>query len=208
MKEIDPQQTKRAVAFGLWLKAPMPMVTIFKTLNVKRLVKLAHKSGYKFNMLMCWCIGKAASDIEEFHLLPVNRKLIQFDKLGINIVVKTKDGKINTCDIPFSDDIELFCSNYLRLTKLVYETGNAHNLGDDYMIIGTSALVKYDIDGIVNLYSGIFNNPFMAWGKYKRRWMKTTLSISFQFHHTQMDGEQACIFLEKLQNIINKYNIL
>lgn len=76
------------------------------------------------------------------------------------------------------------------------------------MIIGTSALVKYDIDGIVNLYSGIFNNPFMAWGKYKRKWMKTTLSISFQFHHTQMDGEQACIFLDKLQNIINKFNII
>ena len=71
MKEIDPKQTKRAAAFDLWMNAPMPMVTFFKTLDVTNLIKLSRKYGYKFNMLMCWCIGKAASQVEEFYLLPV-----------------------------------------------------------------------------------------------------------------------------------------
>ena len=60
-KEIDPKQTKRAPAFELWMKAPMPMVTLFKTLDVTRLVRVSRKSGCKFHMLMCWCIGKAAA---------------------------------------------------------------------------------------------------------------------------------------------------
>jgi chloramphenicol O-acetyltransferase type A len=70
------------------------------------------------------------------------------------------------------------------------------------MVIGTSALARYDIDGAVGMYSGIFNNPFLIWGKYKRRFFKTTLTVSFQFHHTQMDGAQAACFLDELQRTI------
>lgn len=67
------------------------------------------------------------------------------------------------------------------------------------MVIGTSALVQYNIDGAVGMYSGIYNNPFLIWGKYRRSLLKTTLTVSFQFHHTQMDGAHASRFLERLQ---------
>ena len=46
--------------------------------------------------------------------------------------------------------------------------------------------------------SGIFNNPFLIWGKYR----KATLTVSFQFHHTQMDGAHAGRFLALLQENI------
>ena len=68
-QEINPKETSRAYAFEMWMKAPMPMVTLFKTLDVTRLVKLSKRRNLKFNMLMCWCIGKAASTIKEFYLL-------------------------------------------------------------------------------------------------------------------------------------------
>ena len=202
MREIDPMQTKRAAAFELWMKAPMPMITIFKTLDVANLVKISRKHGYKFNMLMCWCIGKAASQIEEFYLLPVDGKLMQYDSIAINTVVATKDGDINTCDIPFSKDLAQFNQDYLKLTRKVYETCEPHDLSGEYMVIGTSALVQCEIDGAVNIYAGIYNNPFIIWGKYKRKLLKTLLSISFQFHHTQMDGGHAAQFLECLQKEI------
>ena len=63
MREVNPAETSRAYAFEMWMKAPMPMVTLFKALNVSRLVKISRKTGLKFNMLMCYCIGKAASQI-------------------------------------------------------------------------------------------------------------------------------------------------
>lgn len=47
------------------MNAPMPMVTFFKTLNVSRLVRLSRKNSLKFNMLMGYCIGKAASFLYE-----------------------------------------------------------------------------------------------------------------------------------------------
>jgi len=84
MKEINPDETSRAYAFEMWMKAPMPMVTFFKTLNVSRLVKFSKRKGLKFNMLMCFCIGKAASRVKEFYMLPVGEKLIQYDTIAVN----------------------------------------------------------------------------------------------------------------------------
>lgn len=201
--EVDAKQTKRAAAFELWMKAPMPMVTLFKTINVTNLVKFSRKSNYKFNMLMCYCIGKAAAQIEEFYMLPVGEKLIQYDKIAVNTVVTTKNNGINTCDIPFYNDLKRFNQDYLNLTYQVHNTCEEYSLGEDYMIIGTSALVQYDIDGAVNVYAGFYNNPFLIWSKYKKKFLKTTLTVSFQFHHTQMDGSQAAYFLECLQNEVN-----
>lgn len=206
MKEIDPQKTSRAYAFDMWMNAPMPMVTFFKTLDVSRLVKISHRTGMKFNMLMCYCIGKAANDVKEFYMLPVGNKLIQYDSIAVNTIVANKDGEVSSCDLPFADDLHIFNLNYLRLTKLVAESCSNHDISES-MVIGTSALAQYDIDGAIGMYSGIFNNPFFIWGKYKRCLLKTKLTVSFQFHHVQMDGVHAAYFLNKIQNEINNLTV-
>lgn len=206
MKEIDPATTSRAYAFEMWMKAPMPMVSLFKTLNVSRLVKISRKTGMKFNMLMCWCIGQAASKIKEFYLLPVDGKLMQYDSIAVNTIVANSEGEVSSCDIPLSPDLAQFNADYLRLTKQVADTCTNHDETES-MVIGTSALVDCEIDGAVGMYSGVFNNPFMIWGKYRRRLFKTTLTISFQFHHTQMDGAHAARFLNELQKEIEKLKV-
>lgn len=207
MKELNPKDTTRAYAFEMWMNAPMPMVTFFKTLDVSHLVKINRKSGLKFNMLMCYCIGKAASTVKEFYLLPVGDKLMQYDTLAVNTIVANSKGEVSSCDLPFSTDLTQFNHDYLRHTKQVAESCTDHDLSQESMVIGTSALAQYEIDGAVGMYSGIFNNPFMIWGKYKRQWFKTTLTVSFQFHHTQMDGAHASRFLDELQRVINELKI-
>lgn len=51
--EIQPQDSNRAEAFRLWMSSPMPMVTLVKTMDVCRLVKVSRKSGIKFTTMMC-----------------------------------------------------------------------------------------------------------------------------------------------------------
>jgi len=198
---IDPKTTSRAEAFELWMNAPNPMVTFFKTLDVTPIVKASRRHGMKFNMLLCWCIGKAAYNIKEFYTLPVGDKLIQFDSLAVNTIVKNRLGEVSSCDIPFSDDIGQFDRDYLRLTKQTAESCKNHDLTES-MVIGTSAIIDTEIDGAVGMNSGIFNNPFFIWGRYRRSFLKTTLNISFQFHHTQLDGAHAGRFLELIQENI------
>ena len=202
MKQVNPKETSRAYAFEMWMNAPMPMVTFFKTLNVSRLLKISKKMELKFNMLMCYCIGRAASKIKEFYMLPVDGKLMQYDDIAVNTIVANREGEVSSCDIPFCDDLSTFNQSYLELTAQVASTCCNHDLTDS-MVIGTSALAQYEIDGAVGMYSGVFNNPFIIWGKYRRGLFKTTLSISFQFHHTQMDGAHAACFLDELQKEID-----
>ena len=198
---MDPQKTSRAEAFKLWMDAPNPMVTFFKTLDVTPIVRLRRKTGLKFNMLLCWCIGKAASEIKEFYTLPVERELVQYDSLAVNTIVKNRTGEVSSCDVPFSNSLAQFSADYLRLTRSVAETCENHDLTDS-MVIGTSAIVDTEIDGAVGMNSGIFNNPFIIWGKYRKGLFRTTLTLSFQFHHTQMDGAHAGRFLRNLQETI------
>lgn len=203
MQEINPAETTREYAFNMWMKAPMPMVTFFRTLHVRNLLSVSRRRGLKLNMLLCWCIGKAASQVKEFYLLPVGEKLFRYNSIAVNTIVANSQGEVSSCDIPFTDNLSTFNEDYLRLTKQVAETCISHDI-NDRMVIGTSNMAHYEVDGAVGMYSGIFNNPFMIWGRIRKSWFRASLMVSFQFHHTQMDGAHAAHFLDVLQKEINR----
>lgn len=202
MKQVvNPKDTSRAKAFELWMSSPMPMVTLTKTFDVTRLCRIAKRKGLSFNMLLCWCIGNAASRIEEFYMLPEHGKLYEYDRLAINVIVNNCNGGINSCDVPYCDDLEKFNRDYTVSTQSASSSCQS-TFVDDAMVIGTSAMTATELDGIVNQYTDQFSNPMVMWGRYRKRWLKATLPISFQFHHVQMDGGHAAHFLEELQKVI------
>jgi len=203
VREVSPKDTARASAYELWMNAPNPMVTFFKTLDVTNLVRASKRKQLKFNMLLDYCIGKAAAGVKEFYLLPVGKKLMEYDTIAVNTIVKNKDGRVSSCDILYTEDFETFQRDYLKYTTQTANTGQDRDLSADSMVIGTSAIVDTELDGAVGMNSGIFNNPFLIWGKYRKKRLRYCLPISFQFHHTQMDGAHAGRFLELLQQEIN-----
>ena len=201
--EITPQETTRAEAFDLWMSSPMPMVTLTKTFNGTKVLRASKRRGIKFNALLCWCIGRAASNIKEFYILPEKDKLFKYDSIAINVIVNNSKGGINSCDIACTDNAEQFAKEYDLLTRQVSMQCKSSFL-EDSMIVGTSAMIDTELDCIVNQYTDKFCNPMVMWGRYRRNWLSTTLPISFQFHHAQMDGGHGANFLEQLQQVINE----
>ena len=202
MKQVvNPKDTSRAKAFELWMSSPMPMVTLPKTFDVTRLYKVSQRRGLSFNMLLGWCIGKAASRIKEFYTLPEHGQQFNYDCLAINVIVNNCNGGINSCDVPYCDDLEKFNRDYMALTQSASSLCQSTSV-DDAMVIGTSAMTATELDCIVNQYTDQFCNPMVMWGRYRKKWLKVTLPISFQFHHAQMDGGHAAHFLEELQKVI------
>ena len=190
-KEVDPKDTARAAAYALWMKAPNPMVTFFKTFDVSNLIKVSRKR-------------KAAVKVKEFYILPVGDKLIRYDTIAVNTIVKNKEGEVSSCDLAFDADLSRFNDEYLEHTAGTAASCRDRDLSETCMVIGTSAIIDTEIDGAVGMNSGIFNNPFIIWGRYKKKWLRYYLPLSFQFHHTQMDGAHAGAFLKNLQNEINR----
>ena len=179
-REIQPKDTTRAAAYELWMKAPNPMVTFFKTLDVTNLIKVSKRKHMKFNMLLDYCIGRAAANIKEFYILPVDDKLIQYDSIAVNTIVKNKDGEVSSCDILYTEDLDIYNREYLKYTAQVSESCQDRDLSNDNMVIGTSAIIDTEIDGAVGMNSGIFHNPFIIWGRYKKKWFRYYLNLSFQ----------------------------
>ena len=180
-REVNPKETCRAQAYGLWMKAPNPMVTFFKTIDVTRLVRISRKKKLKFNMLLDYCIGRTASTVKEFYLLPVGEKLMQYDSIAVNTIVKNINGEVSSCDILYTEDLNGFNCEYLERTSQVTAKCQDLDLSDDCMVIGTSAIIDTEIDGAVGMNSGIFNNPFMIWGRYRKKFFRYELPISLHF---------------------------
>lgn len=203
-KEVNPKDTARAAAYELWMKASNQMVTFFKTFDVTNLIRVSRKRKLKFNMLMDYCIGGAAVKVKEFYILPVGGKLIQYDTIAVNTIVKNKEGEVSSCDLSYDADLNKFNEEYLKHTAQVAASCQDRDLSENSMVIGTSAVTETEIDGAVGMNSGIFNNPFIIWGRYKKKWFRYYLSLSFQFHHMQMDGAHAGAFLAGLQTEIDR----
>lgn len=199
---IDPETTPRAQSYKDFVTAPMPMVTLFKELDVTRLVRKS-KQGYKYNMLMAYCIGQAAKRMPEMLLQMCDKTMLKYEKFAIDIIVSNKKGMLNYVDIPIVDDLDTFNQSYLQRTKQAAE--NCENLYvTDASIICTSALVKYEFDGLVNLYHCLYDHPYLVWGKYIKKWFRYKQKMSFQWHHIILDGGHACRFMEELQKSFNE----
>ena len=181
-KEIQPKDTSRAMAYEFWMKAPNPMVTFFKTLDVTNLIKVNKRKNMKFNMLLDYCIGKAAVNIKEFYILPVGDKLMQYDTIAVNTIVKNKNGEVSSCDILYVGDLDTYNKEYLKYTSQVAESCQDRDFSTDSMVIGTSAIIDTEIDGAVGMNSGIFNNPFIIWGRYKKKFLHSSLDETILSH--------------------------
>ena len=207
MKEIDPRTTNRAQQFEIWKNAPNPMLVFVKKIDVTNLIKISRRKYLKFNMLLDYCIGKAAIDQQEFYLLPMGDKLMRFDKIAINTIVKNHTGEASSCDIEFTEDLEMYNHNYLTYTSQVAISCTDRDLSEECMVIGTSAIVDTELEFAGGMYSGIYNNPYIIWGRYSKHFFKYYLNISFQFHHAQMDGMHAAKFLNNLQQMIHTLRV-
>lgn len=203
-REVNPKDTTRGSQFEIWKNAPNPMLVFVKKLDVTNLVRISKKKRLKFNMLMDFCIGKTAVVQKEFYLLPEGDKLMKYDSIAINTMVKNRTGEVSSCDVEFAGDFDSYNRDYLKYTAEVAESCVDRDLSGECMVIGTSAIIDTELEFAGGMYSGIFNNPFIIWGRYSRHFFRYYMNLSFQFHHTQMDGAHAGKFLANLQKTIDE----
>lgn len=184
------------------------MATYINTLDVTNLVKISKKKHLKFNMLMNYCIGKAAVPIKEFFFLPINDELIlQMSHFAVGVMLINKKKELSHCDIEFNDDLETFNRAYLKYTKEVAETSENRYLFGDTIDIQTSAVPGVDMDYAIPMFNGLVALPFMVWFKYKKKGFRYYLTITGQFHCLQMDTIHVGQFFGNLQKEINDLQV-
>ncbi|MDO4461251.1 MAG: CatA-like O-acetyltransferase [Bacteroidia bacterium] len=202
MRILDPKETHRALAHQRWHASPMPMISFTKTFDISHLLRLQRRKGYKLYPLMMYCIGMAAKDIREFYYIAFPDKLVEYDKIAVQGIIADGTGDFYFCDVPLVEDINTFMSTYTSQVATIKETHD-NVFHPDHVLIGTSCINTLEFDSCCNQYVPEYTNPFLCWGKYRKGWFRTTLPITIQVNHQQMDGGHVALFLNRLQEIFN-----
>lgn len=203
-RKVTPQEAGRQFAYDCWIDNTMPMVTVVSTLDVTRVIRYSKKHKKKLNMLMCYCIVKAASKIKEMYTFLDGKQLFTSERMTIQTIIAREDGELRFCDLPYCDTLEEFNQYYENNTRRVKETGE-HIIDGEGAPIYTSCVTNMYLDVAVNQFNDKFTQPFLAWGKYRKVFLwRYKLPISMQFHHVQMDGRAAGEFYNNLQSEFDK----
>ena len=99
--------------------------------------------------------------------------------LAVNTIVKNKEGEVSSCDLSYKAELDQFNKEYLKYTAQVAASCQDRDLSEDSMVIGTSAVIDTELDGAVGMNSGIFNNHFLIWGRYKKKWFRYYLPFLY-----------------------------
>jgi len=200
IKEITAAEAGRQAAYDMWTQSMLPMVSVTVTFDITHLLQVSKDRGFRVNALLCYCIGRAANQIKEFHTLVLDKKFYWSDRIAVRPVLKDKNGALRTCDLEIEDSLEEFIKKYDVLTKEVWEKCESYSV-DEAISIGTSCLsTSLVIDSMTNQYCEKMPNVYLGWGAYREEAQhKKTLSVSMHFHHVQMDGDVACAFMELVQ---------
>ncbi len=104
--------------------APMPMVTIFRTVDITNLGHLKEK-GHSAEHAAVLLYRRGGIACEEFYLLPAETKMLEYERIGVNVIIANQNGGINSCDIPFTSDLDSLTPLIKRLTAQVRISGGS-----------------------------------------------------------------------------------
>lgn len=201
----SPIGTPRQSSYEDFKHCACPTIMLSKVFDITRVVRMARRHGLKLNMLLCWIIGKAASEIREFYVLYEQHMLHEYDSLSLNIVVDAGDA-IFLCDVPYSPSLKQFAEDYDRIcAQTISERHNI--LFDNHARVGTSTLVQTELSFFTGGYNEKYTNPFITWGRYHKGWFRSTLPVTLRVNHIQMDGGQCARFLAGMERIIEDIQI-
>lgn len=88
-------------SWQLYIDAPMPMVTIFKTLDITNLMGLKAAGSVLLHCLHC----RRAVGVQD---AAGWKKMMAYDQIGMNVIVANQTGGTNSCDIPYSKKLDDF----------------------------------------------------------------------------------------------------
>lgn len=208
LTKIDPKESSRAFAYQYLQESLLPTVTLIKRIDVTNIKKISKKTGHKFNCIINYLILKTAVEIPEF-FLQIDGKtndLYKSDEISLNFMSKKKNGFLAYCGVLYKEDFFEFEKEYNSAVRYCYEN-NCDKIIEDSARIGSSTVPWTTLVGAVNGYWTNLTNPFLIFPKMEKKFFKFYINVSFQSHHLQMDGEQACKFLENFQNKIKQFKV-
>lgn len=70
-----------------------------------------------------------------------------YNHIAVNTIVKNRKGEVSSCDIAYDPELKVYNRQYLKYTHRAARDCRDQDLSQNYMVIGTSAIIDTDMDG-------------------------------------------------------------
>ena len=201
---VDVKKYKFKDMFERFIKEKNPAMCVSGCFDVTSIFKL--KDKHRFNVMMCYCVAKAAQNIEEFHYsIGADKKLYFYSNVKINFGVKAKDGIPYWGDVVYNDSFTDFAKEYERVRKYCYQNCKYYQV-DNGALLSTSAVTNYPFTSFSIANSDVFWDSFLLWGQYYEDKKRIKLNMTLRFHHAILDVEHVGNFFNELQKQFDTFN--
>ena len=206
-KEIQTNKWTRKETYNHYLNNPCSY-SVTKEFDVTNIVN----SKNNFYPIIIFLISKVVNEIDEFKTTILeNGKLVIYNKLNPCYTVFHKNTEtFSNIWTEYEEDIESFISLYnkdiieygddIKFFSKPNLPGNAFNI---------SMLPWFDFDSFnLNIKNTSHFLPIFTIGKYYEKENRIKVHISIQINHAICDGFHVSIFIKKLEEELNKYQIV
>ena len=201
---VDPRATTRAAAFDLWMDAPNPMVTFFKTLDVTPLVRFVKQRGMKFYPAMIWVVSRVINAHEEFKLgWDQDGNLIRWDFVSPSYAhFHPEDGNFTKLVTPYMEDLPAFHARFLEDREKYRELrGVVEGQPTNHFDVSCLPWVRYRHFDVHVFDQGDFLAPVVTWGKYEAEGGRLVMPLTMNIHHAAADGFHLSRFFTEVQEL-------
>ena len=201
-KLIDIKKYKSKEMFERFINEATPAMCVTGGFDVTNIYK--RKDKHRFNAMMCYCVAKAAQNMDEFHYsIGSDKKLYYYKNVKTNFASMGKDGVPYWGDVLYNDSFAEFEKEYEKVREYCHTNCKYYQI--EGALISTSAVTNYPFTSFSIDNSDIFWDFFLLWGQYVKEGAKVKLNITLRFHHAIMDMQTAGDFFNELQKQFNAF---
>lgn len=207
MKTVDLSNWPRKTHYEFFKRMDFPHHSICTNLDISKFLATVEEKKLPFYYSMIFATTSILNTVEEFRYRMREEKVVLHHRLCPSFTDMEKEtGLFKMVTVNMENTIEEFIiaareKSSAQKAYFVYEDVAAR---DDLIYFSCSPWVSFT--GITHTIS--FNKcdsiPRIAWGKYFRDGEKILLPFSIEAHHSFVDGLHMGIYIDSLQNYLDK----
>ncbi len=207
MKAIDLNNWNRRAVFKNFIEYTNPIFSITTKIDVTRLHNHCDYGSFFTDFL--FLISKTMNSSQNMKIRLIGKNPVEYEKIDPSFIVKTNNGSISTCRIPYVEDYNTFKKEVEKgIKKTRDEQREEFNSIGDNGVFYVSSIPWIDLLSVENAYDysdpDSCSIPRITWGKYVLDNGAWKMAINISTHHALVDGHHVAQMIENLQYLIDE----
>lgn len=210
MRYIDMETWSRRDHFRLFSTFNHPHFGMCANIDLTSFHSFVKQKDYSFTVSVVYVISRASNAIPEFRHRIRGGKVVEHEIVNPGFTILTDGDLFSFCTIEYVENFPEFAVRAARSIAYVKTHPNLYNdpEKDDVLYMSPIPWVTFTSFMHPMQLHPADSVPRFAWGKYFKESDTLKMPLGVQGHHAVMDGIHMGRFYEKVQDYLNKPEVV